>query len=272
MGLGSSSRQETSWPSCSIARAREEPTRPQPTIRMNTGSPTPPSTGSSLVAADRLGGGAGPEPPGVPSTAPGRAPSSARTRSLSRSPPARPLRSRPSGPSFDLARRLGPDHDCLRRVSAAAWTMPAPTSRALTTSVLTSTPSYSSPTSRRSGQRPPRLLLALGGELGIKRQGEGDVDHIDEVEPGVVPIPPGLLPLGGSQPAGGGDDVVIEVGTKDGDEDVVEGDLRGPAWSAPARSPRHVWSGTFPHKLAVDDVEEEPGHHPAAADQAGASW
>src|SRR4051794_35796366 len=32
---GSSSRQETSWPSRNIARATEEPTRPQPTIRMN---------------------------------------------------------------------------------------------------------------------------------------------------------------------------------------------------------------------------------------------
>src|SRR6188472_3388113 len=32
---GSSSRQETSCPSLSIARATEEPTRPQPTIRMN---------------------------------------------------------------------------------------------------------------------------------------------------------------------------------------------------------------------------------------------
>src|SRR6476646_4447545 len=32
---GSSSRQETSWPSFSIVRATEEPTRPQPTIRMN---------------------------------------------------------------------------------------------------------------------------------------------------------------------------------------------------------------------------------------------
>src|SRR6478672_2026516 len=33
---GSSSRQETSCPSLSIERATEEPTRPQPTIRMNT--------------------------------------------------------------------------------------------------------------------------------------------------------------------------------------------------------------------------------------------
>src|SRR5690349_8612182 len=34
---GSSSRQETSCPSRSIARATEEPTRPHPTIKMNTG-------------------------------------------------------------------------------------------------------------------------------------------------------------------------------------------------------------------------------------------
>src|SRR4051794_13400086 len=34
---GSSSRQETSCPSRSIARATEDPTRPQPTIRMNMG-------------------------------------------------------------------------------------------------------------------------------------------------------------------------------------------------------------------------------------------
>ena len=37
---GSSSRQETAWPSRSIARATEEPTRPQPTIRTNIGPDT----------------------------------------------------------------------------------------------------------------------------------------------------------------------------------------------------------------------------------------
>ena len=37
---GSSSRQETSWPSRSIARATDEPTRPQPTIKISIGSDT----------------------------------------------------------------------------------------------------------------------------------------------------------------------------------------------------------------------------------------
>src|SRR3954447_11809446 len=53
---GSSSRHETSWPSRSIARASEEPTRPTPTIRMNIGGMLLGGRGWTLAVSTLAGG------------------------------------------------------------------------------------------------------------------------------------------------------------------------------------------------------------------------
>jgi len=85
---------------------------------------------------------------------------------------------------------------------------------------------------------------------------------------GLVDVAVALL-LGSGKPAGGGDDVVVELGPEHRHEDVAVfdvgrllgqrplGDLDAPGERGPLED------------LAVDDIEEEAEQHPATADPAG---
>ena len=148
--------------------------------------------------------------------------------------------------------------------------MPAPTLRARITSVVTPTSSYSSPTSRARSSAPPRLRLALRRQRRVERQGQRHLDHVDEVEPSVLVAAAGLGLLGRRQPAGGGDDVVVELGAEDRHEDVAELDLRHLLGQGPLGDRDPLGQRSSPRRSGGRRRRRRrPKSHPAAADPAG---
>src|SRR5215203_2220523 len=162
---GSSSRQETSWPSRSIARATEEPTRPQPTIRTNMErilvSPALSRVRRSREQ-DATGGflqhvlGCGPD-----------------LLWLGGADPA------DHRPAADLGRRLTADHDRFRVAAARRLENPGAHLAGAQhlggdLDVLVLLPHLARPL-----QRPPRLLLLLPRQLRVQRQRQRHLDHVD---------------------------------------------------------------------------------------------
>ena len=130
-------------------------------------------------------------------------------------------------------------------LSRASWTIPDPIERARTRFVVTSTFSYSSPTSRaRSSARSASLLHRLR-QRRVERHRQRQLGHVDDVQPR-RPLP--LLHLGVGEPARGADDVVVELGAEHRHQDgrvlhlgrlLLQRGLRhlNPLWSA-ASPPR----------------------------------
>src|SRR6188472_1427566 len=205
---GSSSRQETSWPSLSIARATEDPTRPHPTIKMNT---------RRILDVGCLGGRRQQHPAG-----------GFLQHVLGRGADLGWLGGADAaelGAALDLRRWLAADHYRLR-VEAARGLDDAGADAARThyfarhLDVLVLLADVACP-----GQGAQCLGLNFGRQLGVERERERDLDHVNEVEPCRVDLSPRFLALGGGEAPGRGDDVIVELGPEDGDEDVAEGDF-----------------------------------------------
>ena len=173
---GSSSRQETSCPSRSIARATDEPTRPQPTIRMNMAR----ILGPGLERAIR--GASSGRVAAVSSTRHGAffitySVSGPISAGFGGADPAE------DAAAPDPGRRLAADHDRLAPRRRASSMIAAPTCGRGLTSVSTSTSSYSSPTSGPA-PAPARASSSRScGQLRVERQGQRQLDHVDDVEP-----------------------------------------------------------------------------------------
>src|SRR4051812_22706531 len=203
---GSSSRQETSWPSRSIARATEEPTRPQPTIKI--------SMARILVRVwpAHIGvlGRSRAEHASLPASL-----ICLTTHALGSFRGCREQNSAGRflqhvlgggtdlgrlggtdaadlGAAADLRRRLAADHDRLRaaapgRLEDAGADLAGADHLGADADVLV-------PLAALAGavQRPPRLVLALGRQRCVQRQGQRHFDHVDELEVGVFLVPAGL--------------------------------------------------------------------------------
>src|SRR5215203_5920819 len=250
---GSSSRQETSWPSRSIARATEEPTRPQPTIRTNMERILV-SPALSRVRRSREQDPAGSFLQHV----------LRRGADLSRLGGADPADHRPAA---DLGRRLTADHDRFRVAAAGRLEDPGADLAGADhlgghLDVLVLLPHLTRPL-----QRPRRLLLALLRQLRVERQRQRHLDHVDDVEPRIERALP-RAGLRGREPPRGGDDVVVELGSEYGHEDVAEFDLRHLLGQRPLGDRDALGQGRALEDPAVDDVEAEPEGHPAEPDPA----
>src|SRR5436305_4704545 len=175
---GSSSRQETLWPSRSIARATEEPTRPQPTIRTNIAGILDGRFGNEVplrCVITRFWRGGQQDPA---------------RRFLQHVLGRRPDLSRPCRPdppedaaAADLGRRLAADHDRFglaapRRLEDPAADLAGARHVGTHLDVLVLLPHLA-----RALQRPPRLLLALLRQRRVERQRQRHLDHVDHVHP-----------------------------------------------------------------------------------------
>ena len=231
---GSSSRQETSWPSRSIVRATDDPTRPQPTIKMNMTSPNRVALArdesdmdASLAArsslnidgrATWLSGGA------VRSTRQGaffstylrRGPDLGRLGAADASErraaadPSSAARRRPRSPP---SARAAPPRRFRRRRRGRGGSR-----------CETSTSSYSSPTSRArssarlaSSSRSGKVARRAAARAAPRRRRPGE-------RRAPVGVPSGV---GRGEAACGGDDVVVELGAEHRNQDACGRRLPG---------------------------------------------
>ena len=207
-------------------RATEEPTRPQPTIRMNMSPDTRARQRRRPVG--RLGRRGEQHPAGrLLQHVLGRG------ADLGRLGGADPAEHRPAADLASAARRRS--RSPRRRCAAPPRrSRRRPCGRG-PASVLTSTSSYSSADLAGALEGAPRLRLALRRQLGVERHGQRHLDHVDQRRAAIPPPRRSLLLLGRRRAAPRWRRCRRRARCRRPARGCCGRRPRAPAWSAPAR-------------------------------------